>query len=127
MSLNHLDRLGTSIMKETAILIRIVIKLGENGSVYLDLASGKGNEELDSRIYHLNQGWVWLDRKNLDFFFTKFVSLCRSFFLSLCFPIPIKNPFYIFFFYKKPTTGWARFSVFSHLYHLNPTRCGKDW
>ena len=55
-------------MKETAILIRIVIKLGENGSVYLDLASGKGNEELDSRIYHLNQGWVWLDRKNLDFF-----------------------------------------------------------
>ena len=40
-------------MKEKAILMRIVIKLGENGSVYLDLASGKGNEELDSRIYHL--------------------------------------------------------------------------
>ena len=40
-------------MKEKAIFMRIVIKLGENGSVYLDLASGKGNEELDSRIYHL--------------------------------------------------------------------------
>ena len=38
-------------MKEKAILMRIVIKLGENGSVYLDLASGKGNEELDSRIF----------------------------------------------------------------------------
>ena len=36
-------------MKEKAILMRIVIKLGEN----LDHASGKGNEELDSRIYHL--------------------------------------------------------------------------
>ena len=35
-------------MKEKAILMRIV-KLGEN----LDLASGKGNEELDSRIYHV--------------------------------------------------------------------------
>ena len=42
-------------MKEKAILIRIVIKLGENGSVYLDLASGKGNEELDSRIYHFHK------------------------------------------------------------------------
>ena len=38
-------------MKEKAILMRIVIKLGKDGSVYF--ASGKGNEELDSRIYHL--------------------------------------------------------------------------
>ena len=38
-------------MKETTILMRMVIKLGENGSVCLDLASGKGNEELDNRIY----------------------------------------------------------------------------
>ena len=53
MSLNHLDRLGTSINEGKVVLMRIVIKLGENGSVYLDLASGKGNEELDSRIYHL--------------------------------------------------------------------------
>ena len=78
-------------MKEKAILMRIVIKLSENGSVYLDLASGKGNEELDSRIYHLklhickstllSQGWAWLDRKNLDFFFIKFVSLYRLVFL----------------------------------------------
>ena len=45
-------------MKETAILMRIVRKLGENGSVYLDLASGKGNEELDSRIYHLKLLYV---------------------------------------------------------------------
>ena len=45
-------------MKETAILMRIVIKLGENRSVYLDLASGKGNEELDSRIYHLKLLYV---------------------------------------------------------------------
>ena len=44
-------------MKETAILMRIVRKLGENGSVYLDLASGKGNE-LDSRIYHLKLLYV---------------------------------------------------------------------
>ena len=45
-------------MKETAILMKIVIKLGENRSVYLDLASGKGNEELDSRIYHLKLLYV---------------------------------------------------------------------
>ena len=57
------------------------------------------------------------------------MSLSRSVFLFLCFPIPIKNPFYIFFFKKKTKnkTGWARFSVISHLYHLNTTRCGKDW
>ena len=100
MSLNHLDCLGTPTMKETAILMRMVIKLGENGSVYLDLASGKGNEELDSRIYHLKLHSLiprlFLARqKEFGFFFIKFVSLCRSVFLFLCFPIPIKNPFYI--------------------------------
>ena len=116
-------------MKEKAILIRIVIKLGENGSVYLDLASGKGNEELDSRIYHLKLHSLiprlgLARQKEFGFFFIKFVSLCRSVFLFLCFSIPIKNPFYT---KKKQKTGWARFSVISHLYHLNTTRCGKDW
>ena len=53
MSLNHLDRLGTPINEGKDNIDEDFIKLGENGSVYLDLASGKGNEELDSRIYHL--------------------------------------------------------------------------
>ena len=77
-------------MKEKAISMRIVIKLSENGSVYLDLASGKGNEELDSRIYHLKLHIckhsliprLGLARqKEFGFFFIKFVSLCRSVFL----------------------------------------------
>ena len=119
-------------MKETDIVIRIVIKLGENGSVYLDLASGKGNEELDSRIYHLKLHSLipklgLAPQKEFGFFFIKFVSLCRSVFLFLCFPIPIKNPFYIKKKQQTNKTGWARFSVISHLYHLNTTRCGKDW
>ena len=62
-------------MKETAILMRIVRKLGENGSVYLDLASGKGNE-LDSRIYHLKLHSLiprlgLAPHKEFEFFFLK--------------------------------------------------------
>ena len=53
MSLNHLDRLGTSVNEGIGNIDEDCYKLGENGSVYLDLASGKRNEELDSRIYHL--------------------------------------------------------------------------
>ena len=65
--------------------------------------------------------------KEFGFFFSiKFLSLYIYHFSSLCvFSIQIKNPFYIFFFFKK--TAWASFSVISHLYHLNTTRCGKDW
>ena len=79
-------------MKEKAILIRIVIKLGENGSVYLDLASGKGNEELDSRIYHLKLhsliSKLGLARqKEFGFFFTK-----------LCHYVDQFSSFYVFLF-----------------------------
>ena len=107
-------------MKEKAILIRIIIKLGENGSVYLDLASGKGNEELDSRIYHLKLhsliSKLGLARqKKFGFFFIKFVSLCRSVFLFLCFSIPIKNPFYIFFLKKQQNWLGKIFSYFPPL------------
>ena len=59
MSLNHLDRLGTSINEGNGNIDEDCYKVrSENRSVYLDLASGKGNEELDSRIYHLKLLYV---------------------------------------------------------------------